>query len=149
MREILEQRPISIPEVKSILDKLMADQVDTTEEPVIPEAEGGGEDGVSDPLREGETGVTELSEEAEKRFYLHSTHEYARLFSKMEARVAKIVVEKLVEEEGIDRSIAIQIVNINADTAEELGLLFEKGSKRLSKDELESLLFKIREYKEL
>ncbi len=59
------------------------------------------------------------------------------------------MIEKLVAENEVPRPIAIQIVNINPDSVEELGLLFEKSSKRPSADELQKLLFKIREYKEL
>lgn len=139
-RNIIEQRPISIPEVKAILDKLMAQERDVKPETERPAVGEGGD---------GETPLLEAQETEEKRYYLKSTFEYVQKFAKMDARVARNLVSKLVEEQGVDPLIAIQIVNIGADSVEELGLVFEKSVKRPSKDELDNLLFKIREYKEL
>ena len=129
VREILEEKPISIPEVRAILDNI--------EEPETEESE----------LDEEALEFLEL--ETSKKYYLKSTHEYVKNFSKLEEDVAKNVVINLVEESKIPIKKAIQIVNINPDTVEELSLIFEKGGKRLSKDDLQDLLFKIREYKEL
>ncbi len=122
---------ISIPEVKEILDRV------STVEPAAPQ-----------PV-ETEEGATPLvlGTETTEKYYLKATHEYSRTFSKMDARKARKVVEALVGE-GIPELIAIQIANIDPDTVEEVALFFEKGTKRLSDEETEKLLYKIREAKE-
>ncbi|MHA1793762.1 MAG: hypothetical protein ACTSVI_14055 [Promethearchaeota archaeon] len=129
IREILEEKPVSIPEVKEILDKL------------------------SEEMELEKQSQEELGEyieaDDEKYYFLKSTHNYVSLFSKMEPQVAKKVIDHLVEDDGIPLLTAIQIVNINPDTPEELAIFFEKGYKRLTKEECEKLLYKIREYKEL
>lgn len=130
VREILSEKPVSIPEVKEMLDDLVVE-----EEPVDEEM-----------LDEEMIAAMELDDA--KNYYLTSTHEYVKIFSKMETSVAKNVVQNLVND-GIPIHKAIQIVNVDPNTVEELQVFFEKGIKRLSQKECEDLLFKIRSYKEL
>ncbi|MFX0099566.1 MAG: hypothetical protein ACFFCS_08290 [Candidatus Hodarchaeota archaeon] len=130
VREVLSEKPISIPEVKEILDGL----VDESEP--VKEVEFDEEMLASMELDEG------------RNYYLTSTHEYVKIFSKMEPKVARNVIQNLVNE-GIPIHTAIQIVNVDPDTVEELQIFFEKGIKRLSEKECEELLFKIRSFKEL
>nr|MDO8117782.1 hypothetical protein [Candidatus Sigynarchaeota archaeon] len=134
VREILEKKMVSIPEVKEILDRVSVLDVPKEQppQPVVTDEAG--------------TALT-LGMETDAKYYLRSTHEYARTFSKIDAKKAKRVVETLVAE-GISEFIAIQIANIDPDTVEELALFFEKGTKRLSDEEMEKLLYKIREAKE-
>jgi len=139
MREIINEKPISIPQVKEILEKIVSiEKIDTQP---VPEPSPT-EEGAVSPVLEAETDKT-------KKYFLKSTFDYVTIFSKLEVRNAVNVIEKLVKENDIPLSLAIQIVNINPDTAEELALLLEKSTKRLSAEELQKLLFKIREYKEL
>lgn len=150
MREIIEEKAISIPEVKEILDRIeLEDEAKRAEEEELEEiqdAEG--------PAEEGEEGLTseeifELEEDDGRNYFLKSTHEYVKIFAKIESDTAKKVISNLVSENEMPLKTAIQIANINADTPEELLVFFDKGSKRLNKEEAKNLLFKIREYREL
>ena len=137
MRETLSEKAISIPQVKEILEKIVAAENIDTQEPAAP--------ATSDE----EAAVVAPEADKTKKYFLKSTFDYVLTFSKMETRKAKNVVENLVSKDSVPLSIAIQIVNINPDTAEELALLFEKSTKRPSNEEIQNLLFKIREYREL
>ena len=137
MREILNEKPISIPQVKEILEKIVAmEKIDTK---LVPEPSPTGEEAPA-----AETDKT-------KKYFLKSTYDYVTIFTKegFDARKAVNVIEKLVKENELPLPLAIQIVNINPETPEELALLFEKSTKRLSAEELKKLLSKINEYKEL
>ncbi|MHA1680243.1 MAG: hypothetical protein ACTSUE_04500 [Promethearchaeota archaeon] len=133
MREILEEKPVSISEVKEILDKIASFE--------------GLEQPDAEPLEEELFDFDET--EDTQNYFIKSTYEYSKIFSKLEPEVAKKLISNLVKEEGIPLSLSIQIANVNPDTVEELTLFFEKGSKRLNKEQIQDLLFKIREYKEL
>jgi DNA-directed RNA polymerase subunit F len=140
MREIVNEKAISIPEVKEILERIIsAEKIDVQPAPA--------------PVKTGEDGAEVVPETVEadktKKYFLKSTYEYAKTFSKIDARVAKNVVLKLVSENQLPLLVAIQIVNVNPDTTEELALLLEKGQKRYSSDEVEKLMFAIRAYREL
>lgn len=135
MRETLNEKAISIPQVKEILDKIVETEKIDTQEPVVPTSDE-------------EPAVIAPEADKTKKYFLKSTYDYITTFSKLESRQAQNVIENLVKND-IPLSIAIQIVNINPDTQEELALIFEKSTKRLSSDELQNLLFKIREFKEL
>jgi DNA-directed RNA polymerase subunit F len=137
MRETLSEKAISIPQVKEILEKIVAIEKIDTQEPAAP--------ATSDE----EAPVVAPEADKTKKYFLKSTYDYVSTFSKLESRNAKTVIENLVTKNEVPLSIAIQIVNINPDTQEELALLFEKSTKRPSSDELQNLLFKIREYREL
>jgi len=140
VREVINEKAISIPEVKEILDKIIAaEKIDVKPAPV--------------EVKAGEEGAEVVPETVEadktKKYFLKSTYDYAQTFSRMDARVARNVVLKLVTEKQLPLFIAIQIANINPDTKEELALLLEKSQKRLSGEEIEKLLFDIRAYREL
>src|SRR5271157_2275596 len=136
MRETLNEKAISIPQVKEILEKIVATEKIDTQEPAAPAS--------SDE----EAPVVAPESDKTKKYFLKSTYDYVETFSKMESRKAQTMIENLVKVD-VPLSIAIQIVNIDPDTQEELALLFEKATKRPSNDELQNLLFKIREFKEL
>ncbi len=140
VREIVNEKAISIPEVKEILDKIIAaEKIDVKPGPAEVK-----------PSEEGAEAAPETVEaDKTKKYFLKSTYDYTQTFSRMDARVARNVVLKLVTEKQLPLFIAIQIANINPDTKEELKLLLEKSQKRLSDEEIEKLLFDIRSYKEL
>jgi DNA-directed RNA polymerase subunit F len=143
VREILEEKPISLPQIKAILDRIVGSEQPelVVESPVVKKAEGETGEDEDATLVEADKG---------KKYYLKSTYEYVKLFAKLDAKVAESVINKLVQEDGIPLLTAIQIVNINPDTSEELALFFEKSpGKKYSKEELDALLFKIRQYKEM
>ncbi|MBD3186218.1 hypothetical protein GF325_05265 [Candidatus Bathyarchaeota archaeon] len=150
MREIIEEKAISIPEVKEILDRIeLEEEAKRAEEEELEEIQGG-----EGPAEEGEGGLTseelfELEEDDGRNYFLKSTHEYVKVFAKIESDTAKKVISNLVSENEMPLKTAIQIANINPDTPEELLVFFDKGSKRLNKEEAKNLLFKIREYREL
>ncbi len=141
VREIVNEKAISIPEVKEILDKIIAaEKIDM--QPAPAPATTTGEDG--------EVVVPETVEaDKTKKYFLKSTYDYTQTFSKIDARVARNVVQKLVSENQIPLLVAIQIANVNPDTTEELALLMEKSQRRLSSEEIEKLMFAIRAYREL
>jgi len=140
VREVVNEKAVSIPEVKEILDKIITtEKIDVKLAPIEEK-----------PGQEGTEIIPEtLEADKTKKYFLKSTYDYVQTFSRMEARVARNVVQKLVAEKQLPLLIAIQIVNINPDTKEELKLLLEKSQKRLSDEEVEKLLFDIRSYKEL
>ena len=141
VREIANEKAISIPEVKEILEKIIAaEKIDMKPAPALVATTG--EDGV-------EVVPETVEADKTKKYFLKSTYDYTQTFSKIEARVARNVIQKLVTENQVPLFIAIQIANVNPDTTEELALLMEKAPKRLSGDEIEKLIFKIREYREL
>jgi DNA-directed RNA polymerase subunit F len=143
MREIANERAISIPQVKEILDRIIkAENIDMAPPAAIEPQPAGTEEGTAPPVPAVEVDKT-------KKYFLKSTYDYVQIFSKMTAKVATTMMEKLVVEDQLPLGIAIQIVNVNPDSVEELGLLLEKGQKRYSIDDVEKLLFKIRAYKEL
>ncbi len=140
VREVVNEKAISIPEVKEILDKIIAaEKIDMKAAPV--------------EVKTGEDGAEVVPEAVEadktKKYFMKSTYEYAQTFSRMEARVARNIVQKLVTAKQLPLFIAIQIANVNPDTTEELALLLEKSQRRLSAEEIEKLLFDIRAYREL
>lgn len=141
VREIANEKAVSIPEVKEILERIVAaEKIDI--QPALAAATTTGEDGV-------EVVPETVEADKTKKYFLKSTYDYVQTFSKIDARVARNVVQKLVTENQVPLFIAIQIANVNPDTTEELALLLEKAPKRLSGDEIEKLLFAIRAYREL
>ncbi|MEX2680830.1 MAG: hypothetical protein Q6373_004470 [Candidatus Sigynarchaeota archaeon] len=139
VREIINEKAISIPEVKEILDKIITtEKIDVKSVPIEGKDGEAGEAALPDTFEADKT----------KKYFLKSTYDYVQTFSKMDARVARNLVQKLVTEKQLPLFIAIQIANINPDTKEELALLLEKSQKRLSGEEIEKLLFDIRSYKE-
>nr|MDO8088327.1 hypothetical protein [Candidatus Sigynarchaeum springense] len=140
VREVVNEKAVSIPEVKEILDKIInTEKIDVKLAPIEEKVGQEGTEIIPETLEADKT----------KKYFLKSTYDYVQTFSRMEARVARNVVQKLVTENQLPLLIAIQIVNINPDTKEELKLLLEKSQKRLSDEEVEKLLFDIRNYKEL
>lgn len=140
VREIVNEKPVSIPEVLEVLNRIIIDEKIDVQPAPAPVTTG--EDGVEVPAEPVDADKT-------KKYFLKSTYEYAKIFSRIEARVARNLIQKLVTENQLPLLVAIQIANINPDTKEELGLLLEKGQKRYSGDDVEKLLFNIRAYREL
>jgi DNA-directed RNA polymerase subunit F len=140
VREIVNEKPVSIPEVKEILEKIIAaEKIDMKPAPA--------------PVTTGEDGAEVVPETVEadktKKYFLKSTYEYVQTFSWIDARVARNVVQKLVTENQLPLLVAIQIANINPNTVDELSLIMEKSQRRLSGEEIEKLLYSIRAYREL
>lgn len=143
VREIVNEKPISIPEVLETLEQIIsAEKIDVALAPAVAATSESGE-------AVAETVPEPVDADKTKKYFLKSTYEYAKTFSRISARVAKNVVLKLVSENQIPLHVAIQIANVNPDTKEELALLLEKCQKRYSAEEIEKLLGDIRAYREL
>ncbi|MHA1369988.1 MAG: hypothetical protein ACTSWN_02110 [Promethearchaeota archaeon] len=124
MREILEEKMISIPEVKELLDKVVEDY---------------------EQDKDSEDTFDIYDYENAGNYFMKSTYEYVTIFSKIDAEKARKVINTLVKEHDIPLNIAIQIVNILPETIDELALFFDKGPKKLTREEIEKLLYVIRE----
>lgn len=116
VRKIIEERLISIPEVKEILES------------VLTRLKAKGEDQKADP-------------------FLDSTFEYASLFAHCTADQAKKIIKMLITDYQMDMTYAIQIVNIDPTTTQELHIILEKDPKLKSipEKELSIMLQKIRD----
>jgi DNA-directed RNA polymerase subunit F len=116
VRKIIEERLISIPEVKEILDS------------VLERLKAKGGEQKADP-------------------FLDSTYEYASVFAHCTADQAKKIIKMLTTDYGMDMTYAIQIVNIDPTTIQELRIILEKDAKLKSipEKELSIILQKIKD----
>lgn len=76
--------------------------------------------------------------------------EHAKAYSKMDAVVARKIIQMLVNEYQLSESLAVQIVNISPDYVYELKVIFEKDSelKYLDDDKLQEMLYKINDIRD-
>ncbi len=78
------------------------------------------------------------------------TLEHAKKFAKLDAAVARKIINMLMNEYGLSEMIAVQVVNINPDYIYELKVIFEKDPelRYLSDDKLQEIIYKINDIRD-
>ncbi|MHA2002331.1 MAG: hypothetical protein ACTSVU_09605 [Promethearchaeota archaeon] len=79
--------------------------------------------------------------------FTEETFEYVHRFSKMDAITARKIIEMLMKEYSMDESYAIQIVNIDPNSPQEMRVILQRDPtlQSLSDDELTVMIQKIRD----
>jgi DNA-directed RNA polymerase subunit F len=77
------------------------------------------------------------------------TLDYLSKFSKLDAKAAEKLVEKLVAEFGLEREEAIQIVNCMPKSVEELRVFLAGGRKIIEASKLEAVVKLLDEYRKV
>ena len=67
------------------------------------------------------------------------TYDYVSKFSKVDAEVAAVLLERLMKEFGVDEDEAVQIVNCMPETVDELRIFLAGGRKIIETSKLESI----------
>jgi len=75
------------------------------------------------------------------------TYDYASKFSKMGAEAAAKLVEKLVNEFGLDENEAVQVVNCAPKSIEELRIFLAGGRKIIETSKLEAIIGLLNEHR--
>ncbi len=75
------------------------------------------------------------------------TLDYATKFSKIDAKKAKKLIEKLVNEFELEEEEAVQIVNCMPESIEELRVFLAGGRKIVETSKLESILALLEEFR--
>jgi DNA-directed RNA polymerase subunit F len=73
--------------------------------------------------------------------------DYASKFSKVDAEIAGMLVEKLVGEFGLDEAEAVQIVNCMPTSVEELRVFLGGGRKIIESSKLEAIVKLLNEHR--
>jgi DNA-directed RNA polymerase subunit F len=68
------------------------------------------------------------------------TLDYVNKFSKVDAKVAERLLEKLVKEFGLDEAEAVQVVNCMPETVDELRVFLASGRKIIETAKLEAII---------
>jgi DNA-directed RNA polymerase subunit F len=68
------------------------------------------------------------------------TLDYVNKFSKVDATVAKGLLEKLVKEFGLEEAEAVQVVNCMPETVDELRVFLASGRKIIETAKLEAII---------
>jgi len=68
------------------------------------------------------------------------TLDYVNKFSKVDAKVAERLLEKLVKEFGLEEAEAVQVVNCMPETADELRVFLASGRKIIETAKLEAII---------
>jgi DNA-directed RNA polymerase subunit F len=68
------------------------------------------------------------------------TLDYVNKFSKVDAKVAEGLLEKLVKEFGLDEAEAVQVVNCMPETVNELRVFLASGRKIIETAKLEAII---------
>ena len=68
------------------------------------------------------------------------TLDYVNKFSKVDAKVAERLLEKLVKEFGLDEAEAVQVVNCMPETVNELRVFLASGRKIIETAKLEAII---------
>ena len=76
------------------------------------------------------------------------TLDYATKFSKVDAKSAKELIEKLAKEHGLEEEEAIQIVNCMPESIEELRTFLAGGRKIVETSKLEAIIALLNEYRQ-
>ena len=76
--------------------------------------------------------------------------EHAKTYAKIEADVAKKIVEMLMNEYQLSESLAVQVVNINPDYVYEMKVIFEKDPelRYLDDNKVQEMLYKINDIRD-
>jgi DNA-directed RNA polymerase subunit F len=68
------------------------------------------------------------------------TLDYVKKFSKLDAKVAEGLLEKLVKEFGLEEAEAVQVVNCMPETVDELRVFLAGGRKIIETAKLEAII---------
>ena len=68
------------------------------------------------------------------------TLDYVNKFSKVDAKVAERLLEKLVKEFGLEEAEAVQVVNCMPETVDELRVFLASGRKIIETSKLEAIV---------
>ena len=68
------------------------------------------------------------------------TLDYVNKFSKVDAKTAEVLLEKLVKEFGLDEAEAVQVVNCMPETVDELRVFLASGRKIIETAKLEAII---------
>jgi len=77
------------------------------------------------------------------------TLDYISKFSKVDAKAAEKLVEKLVTEFGLEKDEAVQIINCMPKTVEELRVFLAGGRKIIETSKLEAIVTLLNEHRKL
>ena len=88
-----------------------------------------------------------IGEENLDRFQ-RRTLDYATKFSKIDAKSAKELVKKLVNEHDLEEEEAIQILNCMPESIEELRVFLAGGRKIVETSKLEAIIGLLNEYRQ-
>ncbi|MDH5459600.1 MAG: RNA polymerase Rpb4 family protein [Candidatus Bathyarchaeota archaeon] len=77
------------------------------------------------------------------------TFDYVSKFSKVEAEAAEKLVEKLVDEFGLEEEEAVQVVNCMPRSIEELRIFLAGGRKIIETSKLEAIVNLLDEHRKL
>ena len=79
--------------------------------------------------------------------FTEATYEYVHNFSKMDADVARNIINMLMKEYNMDESYAIQVANIDPNYPQEVKVILEKDPilRDLNEDELAVMIQNIRD----
>lgn len=80
--------------------------------------------------------LTQRKKEGELSFQQSITLEHASTFAKMTPATAKKLVERLIKNYGISRSLAVQVSNIGPTSLEELRTILDAKSTDLTEEQL-------------
>ncbi|MDW8039935.1 MAG: RNA polymerase Rpb4 [Nitrososphaerota archaeon] len=90
--------------------------------------------------------LEELGEENLDQFQ-RRVLDYASKFSKVDAKTAEMLVEKLVGEYGLEEAEAVQIVNCMPSSVEELRVFLGGGRKIIEASKLEAMVKLLNEHR--
>jgi len=68
------------------------------------------------------------------------TLDYVNKFSKLDAKVAEALLEKLMKEFDLDEAEAVQVVNCMPETVDELRVFLASGRKIIETSKLEAII---------
>ena len=121
----VEEKTVSIPEVKRIMEEVKKKQAISLSE------------------------VKEIEPEEGLSHFQEITYNYVNKFAKMSEKDAKKITQFLIEKHGIEEIYAINIANIDPKTLFELRMILEKSvvGKTFTDDQLQELLYQIEELK--
>lgn len=83
--------------------------------------------------------LQEIGEENLDQFQ-RRTLDYVNKFTKVDAKVAEKLLEKLINEFGIEESEAVQVVNCMPETVDELRIFLASGRKIIETAKLEAII---------
>jgi DNA-directed RNA polymerase subunit F len=83
--------------------------------------------------------LEEIGEENLDQFQ-RRTLDYVKKFSKVDAKEARKLLEKLMKEFGLDEAEAVQVVNCMPETVDELRVFLASGRKIIETTKLEAIV---------
>ncbi len=94
--------------------------------------------------------VKEILESLEESLdqFQRRTLDYATKFSKIDAKSAKELIKRLVDEHGLEKEEAIQIINCMPESIEELRTFLAGGRRIVETSKLEAIIGLLNEYRQ-